>query len=646
MSYRLIAEAYRQIVTQSNATEEQLLEELTDSEKRKADILTEYGRNNRLDAFHAQHPKAKALFDSNLAAGELKHRARVPIKLQETSAVPHPGVADFIVKQGYHFTPDEYKAGIANESKTVGNPEQGIPYSTKVVQHKIGRLLERHGAPDEIKQKFMNDPFRTGAKTKDYDLYVTAHPHDIVGGSTGRGWTSCADIRPRPKDHPLGSYDGKGPAAKALPEELRNFTHMVYLVPRGGNLDTDAVARTSYKLHTGLKSGHQTLLPESSVYSTAPQGFKQSADKLMSELFDRNSDDVYKKHEEVYDDTHTPFAFSENPSAEHLDLVAKSQKRGDTSYMQHLYKRMNPTHNYKTKLLKSANAHLNGMINAANGNDPDKFLHVLHAAHELETATGAASFDMLDNPHVMDVANKAKDFVDISNPQHANAIIKSRYSSIPAKIARLAVGDKEARNYQEFKNLFHIADSGFQIGSGYRYNIPIAKKHDLGKNPLQTILSSALKEHNVEDPRHLEAVKNIAQSAYSSTEKFRTKSGGNFYDQLIDAENSNIDGVSNLLNHVARERVKNSGRGYGLSDDAMSIHDELAQTLYRTKPANRERLADAFNVGMTAKEIMKKGKAGIDSVKELNKKIKQAEKQKQQSGLNESFDLDGSFDYE
>lgn len=213
MSYRLIAEAYRQIVTQSNATEEQLLEELTDSEKRKADILTEYGRNNRLDAFHAQHPKAKALFDSNLAAGELKHRARVPIKLQETSAVPHPGVADFIVKQGYHFTPDEYKAGIANESKTVGNPEQGIPYSTKVVQHKIGRLLDRHGAPDEIKQKFMNDPFRTGAKTKDYDLYVTAHPHDIVGGSTGRGWTSCADIRPRPKDHPLGSYDGKGPAA-------------------------------------------------------------------------------------------------------------------------------------------------------------------------------------------------------------------------------------------------------------------------------------------------------------------------------------------------------------------------------------------------------------------------------------------------
>lgn len=638
MSYRLIAEAYRQVVTQS-ITQEPLLEELTDAEKRKADIITHYGRNHRLDAFHAQHPKAKSLFDSSLTSGELKHRARVPIDLMETSAVPHPDVSKFIKDKGYHFTPDEYKSGIANETKTVGDPERGIPYTTKTVQHKIGRLLDKHSATEEIKQKFINDPFRTGAKTKNYDLIVTAHPHDIVGGSTGRGWTSCADIRPRPKGHPLGEYDGKGPAAKTLPEEINNFTHMVYLVPRGGNVDTDAIARTSYKLHRGLRTGHETLFPESRVYVTAPQGFKESADKLMSDLFQHDKSEVYKKHDSVYDDNHQPYVFgTDKPTADQLDLVAKLQPRGNTDAMKHLYKHMDPSHKYKTKLLKTANIHLNALISSANSNDPDKFLHALHAAKDLNDAVSPHTYEAKQNPHILEAANKLKDSVDISNPKHADAISKAVHSEIANKIINITVSNKEAKTYQDYKNMFDLSKRGI-VFSNKSY-VPIAKNHEMGKNPFHTIIAGILKDHDPENADHMKHIARIASEAFMSTESFRSKNNGNIYDHLIDAENSNIHGVSGLIDHLAQRRVKFMSNGYSLNGVPSTLHDELAKSLITTKPANRERLADAFNIGMSAKEILKKGKAGVDEIRNYNKLIKQAKQQKQQLGLNESFDFD------
>lgn len=636
MSYKQIVEAYHKVI---NQTIESLDEELTDAEKRKADLLTEYNRNSRLDTFHSSHPKAKELFDASFAAGELKHRARVPLKLLETAAVPHPDVSRFIKDQGYHFTPEEYKAGIANETKTVGNPEMGIPYSTKTVQHKIGRLLDKHSATNEMKQKFMNDPFRVGARTKEYDLIVTAHPHDIVGGSTGRGWTSCADIRPRPPEHPLGSYDGKGPAAKALPDEIKHFTHMVYIVPRGGNVDTDAIARTSYKLHRGLKTGHETLFPESRVYVTAPQGFKESADKLMSQLFQHDSSEVYKKHSNVYDDNNQPYVFgTSKPTAEQMDLVAKSQPRGSKDAMRHLYKHMDPSHKYKTKLLKSANVHLTGLINAVNSNDPNKFLHALHAAQELDSVVSPDGYYASNNPHIEEAANKLKDSVDISNPKHVSAIIQAKRSEIARKLLKHSVLDKEAKTYQEYKNMFDLSQHGIMFANKSR--IPIAKRHDMGKNPFHTILSGALKEYNMQDDEHVKEAAKLAREAFISTDPFRSKSAGNIYDHLIDAENSNVHGVSGLIDHFAKRNVKFASQGYTLNGVQFGLHDELAKTLIATKPANRERLADAFNIGMTAKEIIKKGKAGVDEIRNYNKLIKQAKQQKDRLGLTESFDLD------
>jgi hypothetical protein len=111
----------------------------------------------------------------------------------------------------------------------------------KVVAHRIGKVLDEHGAPANIKKSFVQDTFRTGAKTGEYDAILTAHHHDIAGGSTDRGWISCANIR---TNEPRDKFKGNGPAAKKMSEEINNMTHHMYLVPRGGNVDTDAIART------------------------------------------------------------------------------------------------------------------------------------------------------------------------------------------------------------------------------------------------------------------------------------------------------------------------------------------------------------------------------------------------------------------
>ena len=186
--------------------------------------------------------------------------------------------------------------------------------------------------------------------------------------------------------------------------------------------------------------------------------------------------------------------------------------------------------------------------------------------------------------------------------------------------------------------MFELSNAGVNFFN--RLHIPIAKKHELGKNPFHTLIAGALKEHNPGDAEHMKEIARFAGEAFTSTDSFRSKNGGNIYDNLIDAENSNIHGVSGLIDHLAQRRAKFLSKGYTLNGVQSSFHDELAKLLIATKPANRERLADAFNVGLSAKEILKKGKAGVDEIRNYNKLIKQAKQQKHQLGLNESFDFD------
>jgi hypothetical protein len=57
---------------------------------------------------------------------------------------------------------------------------------------KIGRLFVKLGREDLLKA--YEDSKNNTLKDKEYTVVISRHPYDIIGQSTGRGWSSCMDI--------------------------------------------------------------------------------------------------------------------------------------------------------------------------------------------------------------------------------------------------------------------------------------------------------------------------------------------------------------------------------------------------------------------------------------------------------------------
>jgi hypothetical protein len=618
-------------ITKAYMQEVVLFEELTINEESDADRMKESGRDWYLEQFHKQHPQAQELFTRY--KDKVPFRARMPVSFEEKVTAPHQAVTGFLTHHGYEFTDEDYKNGVAHATKVVGDPERGIPFTTKKVTHKISGLLDKHDASDEIKKNFVNDPYRIGAKTKQFDLIITANHKDIYGGSTGRGWTSCADKRPRPHDHPLGFYDGKGPAAQCIPEEINNLTHMVYLVPHGADLDTSAIGRASYKMHEGVLTGHKTVLPEPVEYGTPPKEFKPAADKVMAMLFPKKPGEIYQKNDKVYNDGSPKFVFpTESVSGEQLDAVYKKIPKKDEWTRAELHTHINPNEKYKTHeardIAKAMNNFSDTIAGVHSKHEPEnQFQHALTAAAQLDSSAPKTQMYLAENPHVKEMADKAAALFDINRQDHASAIVNTRYpNDVTRMVITRATKHLKAKNYHEFKHMKTLSDRGIYF-EGESYKIPIAEKHQMGKDPFDHLVKSAADNG--------ELTRELMTSIYHAAAG-KSKRTGNIFDHAIQYEREGVPGMSKVVNDLAANKVKSAGRGWG----GMSRDDELGRLLYLSKPQHRERLASAFNVGMTHQEIMKSGKKGVDSEKEIRKMIRD----KKKTQLSEEYGVDFEYD--
>ena len=613
-----IAKAYMQNVV--------LFEELNSKEEYDADRMRGSGHAYYMEQFHKNHPKADELF-RNYQDNGVKFRARIPFNVDEKVTDPHPAVTSFLTQHGYEFTSEDYKSGIAHSTKVVGNPEAGIPYTSKKTAHKIGGLLDKHSAPEDVKKNFINDPYRIGAKTKQFDMIITANHLDIYGGSTGRGWTSCADKRPRPHDHPWGFYNGNGPAAQKLQEEINNNTHMVYLVPHGADLDKSAIGRVSFKKYKGLITGHETLIPENREYGTPPKEFQPAANKVMSMLFEKKPNEVYAKNDQVYHDgsPHILFPDESNVTGEQMDAAMKHLKK-DAWKRAQLHEHINPNTKYKVheprdiaKAMKNFNDTIDGKHSREEPHNV--YQHSLAAAQYLESIPERTAMHLVQNPHVQDMIDRAAKHFDITRSDHVTAIINTRHpGDVSRVLIKRATDNLAARNYTEFKHIAALRERGYYSGDN-RSKVPLAEKHQMGRDPFDHIIraASAAGELNADM---------LTKAYHSAREKSRRT--GNIFDHAIHYEREGIPGMSAALDEYAQNRVKNAGRGMF---SGRTMHDDLASTLYRTKPANRARLASAFNIGMDHKQIMKAGKAGVDREKEIDKIFGLAKQQKLEEGF-------------
>jgi hypothetical protein len=200
---------------------------------------------------------------------------------------------------------EDYTKGLIVIGKKFKNAD-GIE-TIKPVTFSIGKLLRMNGASPDLIHRFTVDPFRSG-KGEGFDIIVTGHPIDIYGASTGRGWTSCADLKDKTDEIEQGDDDhgdkyGYEPdnAAAHIGHDIHQHVHIAYLVPSGGDIDHDAVARVTFKPHTKMGGITTTLISENRVYGNPPAGFLQKANEIVGSMFKIESG-FYVQHKDTYVD--------------------------------------------------------------------------------------------------------------------------------------------------------------------------------------------------------------------------------------------------------------------------------------------------------------------------------------------------------
>jgi hypothetical protein len=521
---------YRKTIRQP----EQIDEELLPREESDADRMRGSGHSHYREQFLRKNPKAFDAFAKNNTGGIDSAHVRVPVTLSESSSSPHAGVTAFLHSNNYKVTPESYKAGLATQTTRVGNPDKGIPYKEKQVSHKIGGLLEKHGASEETKTNFINDPYRTGARTSDYDIVLTGHHKDIYGGSTGRGWTSCAQMRKG-----VNGYDG--PAAKCVQGEINNHTHMAYLVPRGGDINTQAIGRMSFKHHTGVTTGHETLLPEDRVYGTTPSGFGDAAKKVVSDLFDKK-DDLYKKNSEVYNDNGKSFHLPDQLKPEHVDAAWKTIDKKNNNAKHQMYAMVNPNEKYKSTELNGVAKNIKSLHEANNTGD---FPKIMDAVRNVDNNIDSkAHYHMMENKHMDDAMDVSANHFDIKNPEHVKALVNNsgKYSNHIRQvfISRVAKRIAPARTVDDYHTISSLKESGIQIGEHHK--TPIAADHTMGRYPMDSIVNSLASKGEIQ---HTDYVK-----AYHSTYNMNRRSG-NIYDNAVQHENAGVPGMSKVVDSLA-----------------------------------------------------------------------------------------------
>ena len=234
-----------------------LLEELTPDQKETVD---KWG------------PNTKATEISKDVFPEGHDRIEIPLHASETPVEAHPAVKQHLESNGYQVK--DYRAGIASDK--AGR------------DIKIGKVLERTKAPDDVKKTFANDPNRaTSTKDSMLKVVISKHPHDVAGMSTDRGWKSCMTM-------------GTGCNQHYLKKDVEHGTHVAYLVHKDDDDINFPISRIALKPFVGDK-GHQVIRPEETGYGTSDSSFHKTVNDFTEKHYPLK-DFAYTKHESVYDD--------------------------------------------------------------------------------------------------------------------------------------------------------------------------------------------------------------------------------------------------------------------------------------------------------------------------------------------------------
>lgn len=558
-----------------------LIEELTDDEKYRAERMKGSGHDFYNQKFIGQHPEAEKAFygdhGSHRDWKDPRGRIRIPITLNTEGMPPHEGVKEHLSRYGYHVDSASYKQGLASRTIKVGNPSAGIPITEKTIHKRIGAVLDETNAHPDIKKAYMNDPGRSGSTTKDFDLVLSHHPHDVYGMSTGRGWASCATMRKGVENH-----NGQGPAALAMEHEINNQTHVAYLVPKGGNVDKEAMARLAFKRHTPLNGGKDTLIAENREYGTAPPDFHKKATEEVGKLFPVDPNKIYRRtSSKVYDDSGRHFTFGKEHDivkSTDLDTAWSTLGKKDDSAKRELYARVDPQQTYKSKTLNSIAKHIKTAHSYAKSGN---FLHAHEQLGHIDLPDRIDEYAITNRVPGSPVQNHLDEIAssfDHRNSEHIQLVknLNERHygngNNIQQEVVRRAV----RQNYQRpLKTISDVADhvALSQHDPNTRtIGFNLDEKHKLGKYPFNKI-GHELASRGELNPE-------TANRVFFGL-KDGMRRGGNYYDHLSGLVKDKVPGSEQLIKDVASKNRSDSDR---------------ASILYHTKPENRQQWASAMGI--------------------------------------------------
>lgn len=193
-----------------------------------------------------------------------RYRLYFPLKkVKATKAKVPARIVDELLTKGYQV--EDYKMGLARD--TSGKRKNLTS---------IGKLLS-----NEALKLFVNDPQRQGVATSqdDYMVVVSRHPYDIASMSTGRGWTSCQDLRAKDYQVKFVATDiKKGSLVAYLVKKIKDKNHK-----RFGQFDVNIenpVARIKIVRYENPENPDEFYLVSSKIYGNVgglPQ-FKETVD--------------------------------------------------------------------------------------------------------------------------------------------------------------------------------------------------------------------------------------------------------------------------------------------------------------------------------------------------------------------------------
>lgn len=244
--------------------ERYLNEELTSSQK------------DEVDTWH----KGDNSFSNHAFGGGEENRSSLPLQ-HPTELSPHH---DEIQR---HF--DQHGIKISDYVNNAATDKHGRTI-------KIGKALAKTGASPDLIKKFNEDSTRSRSKSgvDDYNVNVSRHPHDVAGmTSRGHSWEneSCMNF-------------SSGCHRSYLPADVAHGTHVAYLSHKDDKTNKNPVARIALKRYTNIEDENDHILrPEHRTYGDAPDAFTHTVNKWVNHHFPGSDEGIYKKHDQVYDDT-------------------------------------------------------------------------------------------------------------------------------------------------------------------------------------------------------------------------------------------------------------------------------------------------------------------------------------------------------